>query len=228
VAELGYFCRAKGILLLVDAAQSVGILNTDVKAMKVDALATSTQKGLLALYGSGFLYVRRDLADDIWPQYLSRPAILAESGHEAASGNPNNLRLAEGARRFEVGNYNFLAAIAVGRSLRDLSDLGVPNVEKRACALASRLASGLADLGLPVYGQDSSSSSHIVAVGNALSAEHDTTNDPRLLALHSHLVENNIKLTIRRGLLRFSFHAYNDESDVDRIVELASNWKGRR
>jgi selenocysteine lyase/cysteine desulfurase len=227
VAELGSFCRSRRILLVVDAAQSVGIMNTDVRKLNVDALAASTQKGLLALYGSGFLYVRREIADDLWPRYLSRPAILAESGHEAASGDPNNLRLADGARRFDVGNHNFLAAVAVKRSLTALSELGVSSVEKWTCALASRLALRLADLGLPVYGRGSEGSSHIVTVGNALTADHDTTQDARLLALHAHLVQNGVKFTIRRGLLRFSFHAYNNESDVDRIADLASDWKSK-
>lgn len=226
VAELGSLCRARGIFLVVDAAQSVGILNTDAKAMNVDVLAVSTQKGLLGLYGSGFLYVRRELADGLWPRYLSRPAILAESAHEAASGDPNKLRLVSGTRRFDVGNHNFLAAVAVRRSIGMLSDLGGANIEKRACALAVRLARGLTELGLPVYGysQNPKSFSHIVAVGNAITADHDTTKDAPLLALHAHLVANGVKLTIRRGLLRFSFHAYNDETDVDRIVELASAW----
>lgn len=222
VAKLGAFCRRRGVFLVVDAAQSVGILHTDVKAMNVDALAASTQKGLLALYGSGFLYVRRGLSDDLWPRYLSRTAILAESAHEAASGDPSDLRLVGGTKRFDVGNYNFLAAVAVRRSLRMLSELGTANIERRACTLATRLAHGFAELGLPVYGSDSQSSSHIVAVGNALTTDHDTTKEGPLLALHAHLVANDVKLTIRRGLLRFSFHAYNDESDVDRIIELAS------
>lgn len=222
IAELGSLCRKRGTFLLVDAAQSVGILETDVKAMKVDALVTSTQKGLLALYGSGFLFVRRELADNLWPRYLSRPAILTESMHEAASGDPNHLLLAAGARRFDVGNHNFLAAVAVGRSLRMLNELGIANIERRACALADQLTREFSRLGLPIYGKEAQSCSHIVAVGSALSTDHDTTTERSLLALYANLVANGVKLTIRRGLLRFSFHAYNDESDVDRIVELAS------
>ena len=55
LAELGAYCRQRQVLVIVDGAQSVGILDTDVGAAKIDALAVSTQKGLLSLYGGGFL-----------------------------------------------------------------------------------------------------------------------------------------------------------------------------
>ena len=54
------------------AAQSAGIMHTDVAAMNIDALTTSTQKGLLADYGMGFLYVRREWAEKMQPAYLAR------------------------------------------------------------------------------------------------------------------------------------------------------------
>jgi cysteine desulfurase / selenocysteine lyase len=225
VGELGLFCRARGILLLVDAAQSIGILDTDVRALNIDALATSTQKGLLALYGGGFLYVRREVADGLSPRYLSRFGVQSDSHHEAASGALDRIRLAVGARRFDVGNYNFLAAIAVKHSLHDLHGLGIQNVENRVCSLATRLADGFNEVGLAVYGRDSKAQSHIVAVGNALSDHHDTTDDRRILELYSYLVSRGVKLTIRRGLLRFSLHAYNNEDDVEQVIELVQQWQ---
>src|SRR6185437_15753906 len=85
VGELGAYCREHGVCLLVDAAQSTGLLDVNVRALHIDALATSTQKGLLGLYGAGFLYVRRQLADELSPRYLSRAGVAIESSHEAAS-----------------------------------------------------------------------------------------------------------------------------------------------
>lgn len=225
VGELGAFCRARGIMLFVDAAQSVGILDMDMRALKIDALATSTQKGLLALYGGGFLYVRREVADELSPRYLSRFGVKTESDHEAESGVLDQIRLAEGARRFDVGNYNFLAAIAVKRSLQDLNTIGIANVEKRVCELATRLANGFDHLGLTVYARGTNARSHIVAIGEGLSDRHDTTDDRQMLDFYSYLAAKRVKLTIRRGLLRFSLHAYNNEDDVDGVVELARRWQ---
>jgi cysteine desulfurase/selenocysteine lyase len=57
------------------------------------------------------------------------------------------------------------------------------------------------------------------------SDRHDTTDDRQMLDLYSYLAAKRVKLTIRRGLLRFSLHAYNNEDDVDEVVELAQRWQ---
>jgi cysteine desulfurase/selenocysteine lyase len=124
IAALSDHCRPRGVLVLVDGAQSIGVLHTDVKALGIDALAASTQKGLLALYGLGFLYVRRQLAQSLNPVYLSRPGVRVEAEHEAALGNAGQYELASGARRFDVGNYNFIGAVAVEHSTRELAAVG--------------------------------------------------------------------------------------------------------
>ena len=77
VAALGRLCRERDVLLLVDAAQSAGVLHTDVQRSGIDAFAVSTQKGLLGLYGMGFLYCRRAWAERLEPAYLARFAGVA-------------------------------------------------------------------------------------------------------------------------------------------------------
>ena len=47
-------------------------------------------------------------------------------------------------------------------------------------------------------------------------------------SLHEHLSDNGVKLSIRRGVLRFSLHLYNNEEDVGRVVELAREWQERQ
>ena len=60
------------ILFLVDAAQSAGILETDVRTLGIDALAVGGQKGLLGLYGIGFLYCRRAFAERLTPVFAAK------------------------------------------------------------------------------------------------------------------------------------------------------------
>jgi cysteine desulfurase / selenocysteine lyase len=228
VAELGAHCRARGVLLLVDGAQSIGILDTDVKALGVDALAGSTQKGLLSLYGGGFLYVRREVAESLQPVYLSRLGVRVASGHEASMGDAAGFEYATGARRFDVGNHNFLAAIAVEQALAMIESVGIQAVEAHACGLARRLAEGLAEAGLPVFGDPADPArTHIVSVGRELSDEHDMTQDSDMIGLHAWLSENKVRFTIRRGMLRFSHHLYNNADDVERVIALAQQWNGR-
>ena len=229
LAELGALCRQRGVLLVVDGAQSEGLLKTDVETMKIDALATSSQKGLLALYGGGFLYVRKAIADLLCPTYLSRAGVIVSSAHEASPGNPEDVLLAPAARRFDVGNHNFVAAIALEQSLHNLEALGITNIETHCTDLARQLASNLQELGLPIMKDPGGRASQIVAVGRSLSDDHDSSDDTALIALHDFLIENNVRLTIRRGILRFSFHAYNAVEDVERVSDLAQTWmRGKR
>jgi len=219
---IGAACRDRDVFLMVDGAQSVGVLDTDVARSRIDGLAVSTSKGLLGLYGMGFLYCRRAWADRIDPAYLARFGVELEDGHEADMGD-FAYRLAPGARRFDLGNYNFPAVYAAHASLERLLELGTDTIERHVGALARRLADSLAQLGLPVYGQGRRDAlGSIVCVGR-LSAGHDTTGDPAIAALYDHLVAHDVRLSIRRGVLRFSLHLYNSAEDVDRVIELVAD-----
>ncbi len=225
VDKIGAECRERGVYLLVDAAQSIGILATDVAALKIDAMAVSMQKGLLSLYGAGFLYIRREVAAQLRPAYLSRFGVELESSHEAASGDLDRYTLSEAARRFDVGNHNYIASVAVQSAMRQLQEIGVDNVERHACALARRLAVGLQNIGLPVFGgPEAPERAHIVTIGTELSDKHDNTDDPAVTDFHQYLMANRVRATIRRGMLRFSLHIYNNSDDIDAVIELAKTW----
>ena len=222
LATIGAACRARGVMLVVDAAQSVGVLENDVERLKIDALAASTQKGLLGLYGMGFLYCRREWAERLQPAYLSRFGV--DLGDASEADMSFEYRLAAGARRFDLGNYNFTAAVNADCSLAYLAGFGKPAIETYVLGLSHALARGFLELGLPVSGGEPGPHlAHIVTVGT-MSGGHDTTGDARMQSLHDHLMENRVRLSIRRGVLRFSLHLYNTERDVERVLELTREW----
>ena len=229
VEALGRVCREKDIFFLVDAVQSVGVVATDVEALKVDGLAVSTQKGLCGLYGMGFLYCRRDWAERLTPAALARFGVdLGPDAHEATMGD-GQYDLMPGARRFDLGNYNFPAAIAVEPSLDLLLDLGQPMIEDYVCGLSHRLAGGLHQLGLNVSGGPPGPHlAHTVTAGQYDRNTHESAGDPESDALYKHLTENDVILTVRRGMLRFSLHLYNNEADVDRILDLVRDWQVKK
>ncbi|MBC7778998.1 MAG: aminotransferase class V-fold PLP-dependent enzyme [Proteobacteria bacterium] len=223
LAPLAAASRAHGALFLLDGAQSVGMQVTDVDALGADALAVSTQKGLLSLYGMGFLYVRRAWAERLAPMYLARFGVdLGEKG-EAALGD-FDFRLMPGARRFDLGNYNFLCAAATEASMQLLNRVGMATVEAHNIGLAERLAQGLAELGLPVIGAPTGPHRAQIVMVGAIGDGHDAADDTRMQSLHDHFAANKVKLSIRRGALRFSIHVYNDRDDVDRVLALAGDW----
>ena len=229
VAELGAECRRRGVLLIVDGAQSVGVIDTDVKALNIDALAASTQKCLMGLYGMGFLYVRKEVSETLDPVFLSRFGVDLGGQHEASAGDAASYKLAKGARRFDVGNYNYPAILAVGASIELLLDLGSKEVDAFVCGLARDFANGMLDAGLPVFGgRPGPLNSHIVTVGKSLGFDHDSAADEEMTDLYAFLTANGVRLGIRRDLLRFSFQIYNNQDDIHRVLDLVRQWTKSR
>ncbi len=221
--------HARGALVLVDAAQSVGAIAVDVDRLGVDALAVATQKCLLALYGFGFLYVRREVAEALAPSHVARYGmdLGTEAGETARS--EGDLPFAPGARRFDLGNYNYLGARAAVAALELIGGIGIDRIEAHVRRLAARLASGLLELGLPVVGGPPGPHlAHIVAVGESGGGHHDSADDPAMNDLYRHLTAHGVCLSVRKGVLRMSVAVYNDETEIDRVLALARDWQEAR
>lgn len=220
IDRLGRACREHDVLLLVDAAQSAGVVDIDVVKSQVDALSVSTQKGLLGLYGMGFLYVRKEWAERMHPAYLARFGVDLGDAHESEGGD-GRYTLMPGAHRFDLGNYNYVAIVAAHASLNFLLNTGVRNIEAHTATLGHSLANGLLDLGLPVCGgRPDSRIVHTVTVGDFGSGSDKYTSNETINGLYQHLVENRVKLSMRRGVMRFSFHVYNNAADVGHVIDL--------
>jgi len=228
IERLSEACAKRDVMLLVDGAQGIGILDIDMSRVPITAMSVSTQKGLLALYGTGFLYVRKEWAERLDPPFLSRFSVDLGSAHEATGGG-DNYALMPGARRFEVGNYNFLGAAAVEPGLEIIAQATTAAIEQHVLALTERMIRGLLQLGLPVFAAEPGMHrGHIVAIGSAIGAQHDGTDDPVMQSLYQALAENGVRLTIRRGILRVSMHLYNNEDDVDGFLDIVRTWRAKQ
>ena len=228
VGALTREARTRGVLTLVDSAQSAGSLQTDVRALDVDAVALGTQKSLMAFYGLGFLYIRKSLADSMNPVHVARYGIdLGPDAHETAIGE-GELNFKTGALRFELSNYNYIGLAAVEASLELIRSIGVDRIEPHVRGLAARLVSGFLEMGLPVAGGEPGPHlAHIVAVGESGGGRHYSADDPAMNQLHQHLTDNGVHLSIRRGVLRMSVGLYNNEEDIDRVLALSRDWVNR-
>jgi len=99
-------------------------------------------------------------------------------------------------------------------------------VEPHCLARARRLASGLADLGLPLCaGAPGADLSHIVTVGRLGRQGVRTVSDGGLADLSRRLSAAGVVYSVRREALRFSCFVYNDETDVDRVIQIAREWR---
>ena len=224
VKSLALAAKQVGALTLVDAAQSIGAIDTDIRDLGIDALAVATQKCLFSLNGFGFLYVRREVAESLVPIHVARYGIDLGDAHETAF-TEDELKYQPGALRFDLGNYNYLGATAAATALDLLAGWGMKNVEAHVCGLASELATGLLELGLPVAGGSPGSHlAHIVSVGESGGGRHYSADDPAMNSLYDHLVAAGIKLSIRSGVLRLSIGVYNQSVDIEHVIAAASTW----
>jgi selenocysteine lyase/cysteine desulfurase len=214
---LGRLCRERDIVLLVDGAQSVGALGLDVRKTPLDAMTVGASKYLCGPYGIGFLYVRRERAERLQPGNLARYGIDLGDAHEGEKGG-DHYRLMPGARRFDLGSYNYAGANALEVSLDLIAQVGVPAIEQHVLTLARAFTAGLHTHGLPVMsGQVDKHFSQVVLAGKS---SPDTATEALLQALHAYLFDHRVKASIRHGRLRFAFHFYNTRDEVEHVLGL--------
>ena len=135
VVELAH--RA-GALVLLDACQSVGQLDVDVTDLGVDALAATGRKWLRAPRGTGFLYVARQVLDDLEP---ATPDLRGGTWTSA-----DDYALVPGARRFELWEHDVAGRLGLGVAVDQLLGLGPGQVERAVRARAADLRAALVDL----------------------------------------------------------------------------------
>lgn len=216
--RLGEASRKHDALLLVDGVQTAGILHHDLSVEPIDAFATSASKGLLGLYGFGFLYVSPKWIDRLSPAYLSRAAVVQQTDDHSTMGGFDYAYQPD-SRRFEVGSFNLAGAYATDASIKLLLDLGSKAIEKRVLSLVSMLHAGLTEAGMePAVPGSGPQQSHIITLGQLDAGGHGFSSDPVIEPLSKHLTQSKVAHTIRRGQLRMGLHAYNNEADVEATI----------
>lgn len=204
VADIGRLCRERGIYLVVDAMQSVGVLPVDVKAMGVSMLAAGCHKGLLVPQGLGLLYVDAALTE-LRPVYLATAGLARPPADLIA--DPDDLALREDAGRFEIGNYNLADIHALDAALDLIDSVGVANIERHVLALGDRLIERMDALGVGLVGpRERSRRAHIYVLD--LPAERWT----------GYLAQQGVRVSPERDGVRVSFGVFNTPDDVDRVA----------
>lgn len=137
---IGQKLRPLGVPLLVDAAQSAGVLPIDVDAMGIDMLAFAGHKGLYGPPGIGGLYVREGI--DLTP--------LVHGGTGMASEEPDQPQ--ELPARYESGTQNVPGLAGLAAGVQFVLERGVETIARHERELLQHLESELAHLpGITVY-----------------------------------------------------------------------------
>jgi selenocysteine lyase/cysteine desulfurase len=192
-------------VFVVNAAQSAGVFPIDVKRMKIDALCSTGHKWMLAGYGSGFVYLSRELLEKTRPRAVSWMSV-----EDPFSMHNDSYKLrTDAAARAETGCPHFAGIFALGESTRQLLDLGVENVERRALALNRLLTESLSAAGhevLSPLGEERFRSAETLVRAAA---------PPRTVR---HLAKHRVAVTIKPEGFRAATHYFNDDSDIARLV----------
>jgi selenocysteine lyase/cysteine desulfurase len=209
LARLGRECRARGIRLVVDAIQGIGALQLDVHECEIDILACGGQKWLLSPWGTGFAYVREELASRLEPAAVGWLAMAASEDFTRLTNY--EFRYWPDARRFEVFTLPFQDFAGFNASLELLLELGPRSIDAHVRALGRRIvswATSRAGVRL-VTPSDPARRGAIISVAPADPADASRR-----------LTEAGIWHSLREGAIRLAPHAYNTESEVDSALEV--------
>jgi selenocysteine lyase/cysteine desulfurase len=215
IAALTRMAHLHGALVLVDDYQRTGSAPLDVHALDVDFLVTGCLKYLVAAAGIAFLYVRRDLVERLEPMFTGWFGRV----------NPFAFRIDEidwpaSATRFESGTPPVVNAYLAIAALDLLDRIGYQNIGEHVAGLVERFRSAAEAAGFVVRTPPERERRGPLVVIQCVDAP----------ALVSRLAGRGIIASSRGNGLRVSFHAYNDESDVDAVMaalEAESAWLER-
>jgi cysteine desulfurase/selenocysteine lyase len=206
--EIGSWLRARGVLLCVDAIQTLGATRADFS--EADFVCADAHKWLLGPNGIAFMWARHELLKTMRPQIFGWLSSQNRDNWFDYDTTP-----IDSAERFEPGARNYLGIIALDASLEVLESLGVEEIESRVVALRDFTARELTKRNIEVlWPPDANKKSGIVS----FRLETDEVTN----ALYQKLDEN-FALSLRsdkagRAWIRVSAHGMNGEDDIQQLM----------
>jgi cysteine desulfurase/selenocysteine lyase len=217
IRRIAQIAHNQGALIFIDAIQGLGAFPLNVNECEIDFLAADGHKWLLGPEGAGIAYIRREHLDKLRP--------IGPGWHSVNPGQEFThieLNLREGAARYETGSQNTGGILAMGASLRMLQDLGAENMAAAVLDITDQAYERLERIGATIVsdrranhrgGQQRSGIIAFVLPGK------DS------MAVKRHAFGQDVIFGCRASRLRISPHAYNNEEDLDRLVEVLTSFK---
>jgi len=199
--------------LVINASQSVGAFEIDVKRMKIDALCATGHKWMLAGYGSGFVYLSRELLAQSLPRSIGWLSVE----HPFEMRNDEFRPRHDAAARVEFGCPHFAGIFSLGASVDLMTASGTANIEARVLELNRRLTSRLAENGWQVLSP--------LQNENARSGETLVEVDQPGEVVRG-LFRRGVVVTEKPQGIRVATHFFNDEADIERLIAAMNECRG--
>ena len=218
-AAVGCIARANRVLFLLDACQSAGQMPLDVDELGCDMLSATGRKYLRAPRGTGFLYVRRSLAEQLEPTPLDMRSATWTARDQYV--------VRKDARRFETWESSLACRLGLGAAVEYAMEIGLENIAERVTMLAERLRDELAGIaGVKVRdlpGDGRRKRCGIVTFTHERHAAHaifERMREQRINVRVTPMGSTRIDME-ERGLtemVRASVHYYNTEDELGRFA----------
>ncbi|HEY6219200.1 MAG TPA: aminotransferase class V-fold PLP-dependent enzyme [Gemmatimonadaceae bacterium] len=207
---VGAACRRRGVTFIVDAIQGLGPATLDVGKCSIDILSCGAQKWLLSPWGTGFLFVRRDLIQSLEPVF---PSWMGVRGSDDFSRLVEyDMTWRDDARRFEFITLPFQEFAGLNASLELFFELGPTEIAAYTTTLANRIVDWAAEHRVDVVTpREPRKRAGIVSLrvpdGQAASAR---------------LKNAGIVHSYREGAIRLAPYFFNTTTEIDRALSLLS------
>ena len=215
VVEIGRIARKHNVLYLVDACQSVGQAPVNVKEIGCDMLAVTGRKYLRAPRGTGFLYVKKAVQNQLKP-------ILID-GFTATSVTLNDFKLRDDARRFELYEKNRALTLGLGKAVEYALNIGVDRIWQRVQLLAGVMRRQLGEIdgvtvhdtgdqkcGIVTFSVEGMESS---LVKSKLAERQINVSVGKAVSTLIYMDKNHLS-----SVVRASVHYYNSEQEIMKMV----------
>jgi cysteine desulfurase/selenocysteine lyase len=215
VREVGEVVKRSSAFYLLDACQAAGQMPLDVDELQCDFLTATGRKWLRGPRGTGLLYVRSSILDD-----LVDPIFV--DGKSAHWNAPDTYELSPGAARYELAEMNPAGKVGLGSAISYALDIGLEPIRDRVTSLASSLRTRLRDVptitvtdrgeelsGIVTFVSDTVDP---VVIGDVLRAHGINTSTPG--AANSRYMFEALGL---ETVVRAAPHYYNTDDEIDRF-----------
>jgi len=200
--ELGSIKGAHAFV--VNASQAAGVFDIDVKRMRIDALCTTGHKWMLSGYGSGFVYISRELQERSRQRTIGW---LSVQDPYATRNDEVHLRH-DVAGRAELGCPHFAGIFSLDASIELMQSIGMANIEARALELNRMMTAKLDEIGWEVLSP--------LADEKFRSAETVVVASQGVV---KRLASNKIFVTEKPQGFRVATDFFNNEEDIQALVE---------
>ncbi|MBI9044259.1 MAG: aminotransferase class V-fold PLP-dependent enzyme [Anaerolineaceae bacterium] len=221
VKEIGAVIKNHACLYLIDACQSIGHIPLNVNEIGCDMLSTTGRKYLRGPRGTGFLYVRKEILDQLEPPFLDL--------HAATWIRPDHFEIQNNAKRFENWESYVAGRIGLGRAIDYLLDWGVERTWGRIKDLSALLRGNLTSIsGVDIHDKGIDQCGIIsFSVQSKSPEEVQRICSQRKINLTTSSIYSTRLDMQNRGfedLIRTSLHYYNTEEEIEQFCGLIESF----